>query len=238
MAGSNVAAFLNGTETRRTSARHQVQQGRRVDQALSQVVEHGQEIRQPDRSSEVLGRARPYAHRRVSASPKPLSVCPPFLSGAASEREGAHGEPGRLCTPELHGTGAEDRRPGSLQSRASRSLPRRPPASAPRQADDQPWPRLWQNIRATRATELADQYPSHVAAAWLGHTERIADRHYRQTTGTHYDRAINEPTGPMPGQQEDLGLVQICAFGGTNAEGVVTNGIDQSTTRKKPGLTS
>ncbi len=68
----------------------------------------------------------------------------------------------------------------------------------------QPWPRLWQNLRATRATELADQYPSHVAAAWLGHTEQIADRHYRQTTGTHYKRAIKEPTGPLPGQGEKL----------------------------------
>jgi len=65
-----------------------------------------------------------------------------------------------------------------------------------------PWPRLWQNFRASRATELADQYPSHVAAAWLGHSERIADRHYRQTTGTHYERAIQEPTGPMPGHSE------------------------------------
>jgi len=65
-----------------------------------------------------------------------------------------------------------------------------------------PWPRLWQNFRATRSTELADQYPSHVAAAWLGHTERIADRHYRQTTGAHYDRAIAEPTGDMPGQSQ------------------------------------
>jgi len=62
----------------------------------------------------------------------------------------------------------------------------------------QPWPRLWQNFRATRATELADQYPSHVAAAWLGHTERIADRHYRQVTSAHYQQAAREPTGAMP----------------------------------------
>ena len=75
-------------------------------------------------------------------------------------------------------------------------------ARAIRRAGLTPWPRLWQNFRATRATELADQYPSHVAAAWLGHTERIADRHYRQTTGTHYERAIYEPTGAMPGQNE------------------------------------
>ncbi len=64
----------------------------------------------------------------------------------------------------------------------------------------QPWPRLWQNFRATRATELADKYPSHVAAAWLGHTERIADGHYRQVTADHRERATTEPTGAMPGQ--------------------------------------
>ena len=62
----------------------------------------------------------------------------------------------------------------------------------------QPWPRLWQNFRATRATELADQFPSHVAAAWLGHTEQIADAHYRQVTGEHLERATRQPTGAMP----------------------------------------
>jgi integrase len=61
-----------------------------------------------------------------------------------------------------------------------------------------PWPRLWQNFRATRATELADQYPSHVAAAWLGHTERIADGHYRQVTADHYQRAVKVATGALP----------------------------------------
>ncbi len=71
------------------------------------------------------------------------------------------------------------------------------------QAGLTPWPRLWQNFRATRATELADQFPSHVAASWLVHTERVADRHYRQTTGEHYERAIVKPTGAMPGQEQE-----------------------------------
>lgn len=52
-----------------------------------------------------------------------------------------------------------------------------------------PWPKLWQNLRASRATELADIYPSHVCAAWLGHTERIADTFYRQVTDEHFRRA-------------------------------------------------
>ena len=69
----------------------------------------------------------------------------------------------------------------------------------------QPWPRLWQNFRATRATELADQYPSHVAAAWLGHSEVIANGFYRQVTLDHFDRASQEPTGPMPGESTTRG---------------------------------
>lgn len=53
-----------------------------------------------------------------------------------------------------------------------------------------PWPRLTHNLRSSRATELADTFPSKVAADWLGHTEVIADRHYRQTTREHFERAV------------------------------------------------
>lgn len=55
-----------------------------------------------------------------------------------------------------------------------------------------PWPKLWVNMRASRATELANEFPSHVAADWLGHTEAIANAHYRQTTEAHYAKAIGE----------------------------------------------
>ncbi len=52
-----------------------------------------------------------------------------------------------------------------------------------------PWPKLWQNLRSSRATELADQFPSHVCTAWLGHTEAVADKHYRQVTDDHFAKA-------------------------------------------------
>jgi hypothetical protein len=66
-----------------------------------------------------------------------------------------------------------------------------------------PWPKLFQNLRATRATELADEFPEHVAANWLGHSNKIADKHYRQVTQEHLDRALKrlEPTC-KPMQQE------------------------------------
>ena len=51
-------------------------------------------------------------------------------------------------------------------------------------------PKAWNNMRASRATELAEQYPGHVAAQWLGHSEEIANRHYRQVTEEHFAKAI------------------------------------------------
>lgn len=51
------------------------------------------------------------------------------------------------------------------------------------------WPKLFVNLRASRATELADEYPGHVAAAWLGHSEAVANEHYRQVTDDHVRRA-------------------------------------------------
>ena len=58
----------------------------------------------------------------------------------------------------------------------------------------QPWPRLMQNLRASRATELADQFPGDVASAWLGHTEEIANRHYRSVLDSHFATANELPT--------------------------------------------
>lgn len=60
-----------------------------------------------------------------------------------------------------------------------------------------PWPKVWQNLRATRATELANEFPSHVCCSWLGHSEAIADANYRMTTDQHIEAATQKPTGPL-----------------------------------------
>ncbi len=52
-----------------------------------------------------------------------------------------------------------------------------------------PWPRITHNLRASRATELAAEYPSHVAAAWLGHSTLVAQKHYWTVTDADYERA-------------------------------------------------
>ena len=53
-----------------------------------------------------------------------------------------------------------------------------------------PWPKLFHNLRASRATELANEFPAHVAAAWLGHSTIIANKHYWQVTDADIARAI------------------------------------------------
>ncbi len=53
------------------------------------------------------------------------------------------------------------------------------------------WPKLFQNLRATRATELvASGWPEYKVCKWLGHTAAVAEKHYWQVTDD-YDRAAN-----------------------------------------------
>lgn len=60
-----------------------------------------------------------------------------------------------------------------------------------KKAGIKPWPKLYQNLRSTRSTELIDQgFPTHVVAAWLGHTVKIAVGHYNQVTDEHFRLAV------------------------------------------------
>jgi integrase len=54
-----------------------------------------------------------------------------------------------------------------------------------------PWPKLWQNMRSTRETELIDEgYPIHTVCAWLGNSPKVALKHYLQVAKEHHLRAI------------------------------------------------
>ena len=53
-----------------------------------------------------------------------------------------------------------------------------------------PWPRLWQNLRSSRETELANQFPLHIATAWLGNSEAIATKHHLHVTDADFERAV------------------------------------------------
>jgi len=56
-----------------------------------------------------------------------------------------------------------------------------------------PWPKLFQNLRSTRETELTDKHPLHVVCAWIGNSQPIAAKHYLQVTEAHFAEAVQNP---------------------------------------------
>jgi hypothetical protein len=58
------------------------------------------------------------------------------------------------------------------------------------QAGLKPWPKRFQNLRATRATELVGKQGAHIAANWLGHSQVIAKEHYWRPTAENIRRAV------------------------------------------------
>ena len=49
-------------------------------------------------------------------------------------------------------------------------------------------------MRASRSTELVKDFPEHVVTAWMGHSKRIAQKHYLQVTEEDYKQASSNPT--------------------------------------------
>ena len=83
-----------------------------------------------------------------------------------------------------------------------------------RKAGLEPWPKLFQNLRSTRETELAETYPLHVVCAWIGNSQAVARKHYLQVTDEHFDRAANGTGAPETALQKSL---QQCGETGCNA---------------------
>lgn len=56
-----------------------------------------------------------------------------------------------------------------------------------------PWPKLWQNLRSTRQTELCKEFPLQCVTAWLGNSPKVAMDHYLQVTEEHFQKAVQNP---------------------------------------------
>lgn len=61
------------------------------------------------------------------------------------------------------------------------------------------WPKLWQNLRSTRQTELSESFPAHVVCAWIGNSEDVAKLHYLQVTDQHFEKALQNPVQTLHG---------------------------------------
>jgi integrase len=58
-----------------------------------------------------------------------------------------------------------------------------------RRAGVEPWQKPFQNLRASRETELTAQFPLHVVCRWIGNSPAVAHAHYLQTTEADFQRA-------------------------------------------------
>ncbi|WP_420844084.1 tyrosine-type recombinase/integrase [Lacipirellula parvula] len=81
-----------------------------------------------------------------------------------------------------------------------------------------PWPKLFQNLRASRATELAAEFPSHVAAEWMGHSALVAQKHYWRTTDADFEKATTAKALQNP-VQSGAALSGSEEFGGEDIPG-------------------
>jgi integrase len=55
-----------------------------------------------------------------------------------------------------------------------------------------PWEKLWQNLRASRETELMAEYPIKDVCGWIGNSPDVANKHYAMSQAEHFKRAIAE----------------------------------------------
>lgn len=104
------------------------------------------------------------------------------------------------------------------------------------QAGLKKWPRPWRNLRSSLATDLAGANPGYVCEAWLGHTESIANAHYRQVLEKHFAQAAGivtqNPThhGATPTTMEDQETEQAPTHSGPVQEDMAWYG----SVRSKP----
>ena len=68
----------------------------------------------------------------------------------------------------------------------------------------QPWPRLFQNLRSSRETELMERFPIHTVTAWLGNTPAVAMRHYLQVRDEDFARAAQGEADPKQNAKQSV----------------------------------
>ena len=54
----------------------------------------------------------------------------------------------------------------------------------------EPWGKPWQNLRASRETELTQEFLLHVCCDWLGNSQPVALKHYLHVLDSDFEKAI------------------------------------------------
>lgn len=66
----------------------------------------------------------------------------------------------------------------------------------------EPWPKLFQNLRASRETELLDDFNIKVACEWIGNSQPVAMKHYVQLRDTDWRKATGKGADRMVGSAQ------------------------------------
>jgi integrase len=67
-----------------------------------------------------------------------------------------------------------------------------------KRAGIEPWPKIFQNLRATRQTELEHLFPTYVVCAWIGNSPRVARASYLQVTEADFEKVAHLLAHPTP----------------------------------------
>lgn len=95
---------------------------------------------------------------------------------------------GDLANNPLHPLITRYRKGANLRTQLERIIKR---------AGLKPWPKLFQNLRSTRETELAESFPIHVVCEWIGNSQAVAKKHYLQVTDAHFEAAKKAQQNPQ-----------------------------------------
>ncbi len=67
-----------------------------------------------------------------------------------------------------------------------------------RRANVRQWPKLWQNLRSSGATDMAKKFPAHIATQFCGHTSEVALEHYWTVMDSDFNDALATDFGKLP----------------------------------------
>jgi len=95
---------------------------------------------------------------------------------------------------------------------------------------------MFQNLRASRATDLANEYPAHVAAAWLGYSVIVANKHYWQVTDGDFEAAARGNVAASNDASEKATQKATHAMHGTGRNGKKPDLEAQQKTPDIPGF--
>jgi integrase len=90
-----------------------------------------------------------------------------------------------------------------------------------------PWPKLFQNLRATRETELAAEHPIHVVCDWIGNSKAVAKKHYLQVVDSDFTKAISQPAAGQGAAKSEASAKQKAQRQAAAQSGILGHAIKQ-----------